>query len=119
MRQLNGVYTQAYNRRHRRVGHLFQGRLKAILVEKEPHLLELCRYVVLNPVRARCVMRLVQWRWSSYRATAGEEPVPPMADGRLDLGTFWNKPAVGPTALSAVRLRRTWRRRSLGVPSGI
>ncbi|MDF0645580.1 MAG: transposase [Nitrospira sp.] len=72
MRQLNGRYTQAYNRRHRRVGHLFQGRFTAILVEKETHLLELCRYVVLNPVRAKMVMHPRLWAWSSYRGTAGE-----------------------------------------------
>jgi len=71
MRQLNGVYTQAFNRAHRRVGHLFQGRFKAILVEKEAHLLELCRYVVLNPVRAGLVRSAKDWRWSSYGATAG------------------------------------------------
>lgn len=70
-RQLNGVYTQGFNRRHRRVGHLFQGRFKSILVEKESHLLELCRYVVLNPVRAHMVQDPGKWRWSSYRATAG------------------------------------------------
>ena len=52
MRQLNGVYTQWSNRRHRRTGHLFQGRYKAILVDSEAYLLELARYVVLNPVRA-------------------------------------------------------------------
>lgn len=77
MRQLNGVYTQSFNRRHRRVGHLFQGRYKAVLVEKEAHLLELCRYVVLNPLRARVKKRADQWRWSSYRATAGLAPVSP------------------------------------------
>ena len=76
MRQLNGRYTQASNRRHRRVGHLFQGRFTAILVEKDPHLLELCRYVVLNPVRAKMVMHPRLWRWSSYRATAGETEAP-------------------------------------------
>ncbi len=53
MRQLNGVYTQRFNRRHGRVGHVFQGRYKAIIVQKESYLLELARYVVLNPVRAR------------------------------------------------------------------
>jgi REP-associated tyrosine transposase len=57
MRQLNGVYTQAFNRRHKRVGHLFQGRFKAILVEKESYLLELCRYIVLNPVRVKGKVR--------------------------------------------------------------
>jgi len=71
MRQLNGIYTQAYNRRHQRVGHIFQGRYKAILIQKESHLLEVCRYVVLNPVRARMVERPERWKWSSYRATAG------------------------------------------------
>lgn len=71
MRQLNGVYTQAFNRRHNRVGHVFQGRFKAILVEKEAHLLELSRYVVLNPVRAHMVRAAKDWQWSSYRATAG------------------------------------------------
>ena len=76
MRHLNGLYTQAYNRRHRRVGHLFQGRFKAILVEKEPQLLELCRYVVLNPVRAKRVSHPGEWKWSSYRATAGEASTP-------------------------------------------
>ncbi|WP_235840290.1 transposase [Citrifermentans pelophilum] len=53
MRHLNGVYTQKFNWNHHRVGHVFQGRYKAILIEKESHLLEACRYVVLNPVRAR------------------------------------------------------------------
>ena len=71
MRQLNGIYTQVYNRRHRTVGHVFQGRYKAILVQKESHLLEVCRYVVLNPVRAKATQRVEQWNWSSYRATAG------------------------------------------------
>jgi len=52
MRQLNGVYTQSFNRRHKRVGHVYQGRFKAILVQKETYLLELLRYIVLNPVRA-------------------------------------------------------------------
>jgi REP element-mobilizing transposase RayT len=71
MRQLNGVYTQAFNRAHGRVGHVFQGRYKAILVQKETYLLELARYIVLNPVRARMVRAAKDWPWSSYRATAG------------------------------------------------
>ena len=71
MRQLNGVYTQRVNRTHGRVGHLFQGRFKGILVEKESHLLELARYVVMNPVRAGMVATPEDWRWGSYRATAG------------------------------------------------
>jgi putative transposase len=76
MRQVNGLYTQAFNRRHRRAGHLFQGRFKAILVEKESHLLELCRYVVLNPVRAGMSKKAAVWGWSSYRATAALKLAP-------------------------------------------
>ena len=71
MRQLNGVYTQRFNRRHGRVGHVFQGRYKGIIVQKESYLLELARYIVLNPVRARMVRAAKDWPWSSYRATAG------------------------------------------------
>ncbi|WP_347988116.1 transposase [Methylomonas sp. AM2-LC] len=68
MRQLNGVYTQSFNRRHQRVGHVYQGRFKGILVEKESYLLELSRYVVLNPVRVLMVSLPGQWKWSSYNA---------------------------------------------------
>jgi len=71
MRGLNGVYTQGFNQRYRRVGHLFQGRYKAIIVEKDNHLMSLCRYVVLNPVRIGLIARPEQWRWSSYRPTTG------------------------------------------------
>ncbi len=76
MRHLNGVYTQRFNRRHGRVGHMFQGRFKAIVVERQSYLLALCRYVVLNPVRAAMVKRVERYPWSSYRATAGLEPAP-------------------------------------------
>jgi len=71
MRELNGVYTQGFNQRYRRVGHLFQGRYKAIIVEKDHHLLSLCRYVVLNPVRVGIIKGPEQWRWSNYRAMIG------------------------------------------------
>ena len=76
MRQLNGVYTQQFNRSHNRVGHVFQGRYKSIVVEKGAHLLELCRYIVLNPVKAKMVRKPDDWRWSSYNATAGFERAP-------------------------------------------
>jgi putative transposase len=71
MRHLNGVYTQCINRTHGRVGHLFQGRFKGILVQKEAYLLELARYIVLNPVRAGMVEEPKDWIWSSYRSTVG------------------------------------------------
>lgn len=76
MRQLNGVYTQASNRRHGRLGHLFQGRYKAILVDGDAYLLELSRYVVLNPVRAGMVAHPRDWRWSSYLDMVGERSPP-------------------------------------------
>ena len=80
MRHINGVYTQTYNRRHDKVGHLFQGRFKAILVDREAYLLEVCRYVDLNPVRARMVRKPGSWAWSSYRAHVGQAAVPAWLD---------------------------------------
>ena len=85
MRQLNGVYTQTSNRRHDRVGHLFQGRFKAILVDSDAYLMELARYVVLNPVRAGIIRKPEKWWWSSYRASMGLAPAQPFlaVDGLL------------------------------------
>jgi REP element-mobilizing transposase RayT len=88
MRQLNGVYTQRFNSRHQRVGHVFQGRYKAILVEKERHLLELSRYIVLNPVRARMVRTAGDWPWSSYRAVIGYTESPAFLESDWLLATF-------------------------------
>ena len=61
MRQLNGVYTQAFNFTHRCVGHVFQGRYKAILIDKDSYLLELAQYIVLNPVCAQIVRSAGEW----------------------------------------------------------
>lgn len=69
MQLLNGIYTQKFNRLHHRVGHVFQGRFKGILVQKDNYLLELSRYIVLNPVRAKMVASVADWIWSSYLAT--------------------------------------------------
>lgn len=77
MARLNGVYTQAFNRRHQRAGHLFRGRYQSIIVDKNGYLLELARYLVLNPVRAKLVTSPARWAWSSYRATAGAVAAPP------------------------------------------
>lgn len=76
MHQLNGVWSQQFNRRHGRVGQVFQGRFKAIMVERDSYLLELARCVVLNPVRARTVPQAQDHAWSSYRATLGLAPRP-------------------------------------------
>jgi putative transposase len=80
MRHINGVYTQAYNRRHGLVGHLFQGRFKAVLVDTESYLLEVCRYVDLNPVRAKMVREPDRWPWSSYAAHTGLRAPEPWLD---------------------------------------
>ncbi|MDA8412457.1 MAG: transposase [Desulfobacteraceae bacterium] len=88
MRHLNGVYTQAYNRVHHKDGHVFKGRFKAVLVEKESHLLELCRYVVLNPVRAHMVERAEQFPWSSYLPTVGKAVVPEFLTTEWVLANF-------------------------------
>lgn len=71
MRHINGVYTQRFNREHKMAGHVFQGRFKAINVEKERYLLALCRYIVLNPVKAKIVEQPQDYLWSSYLETAG------------------------------------------------
>jgi putative transposase len=76
MRHLNGVYTQRFNRRHERCGHVLQGRFGAQLVDGDAYLREVSRYIVLNPVRAGLVGHPAEWRWSSFRATVGQEAVP-------------------------------------------
>jgi REP element-mobilizing transposase RayT len=76
MKQLNGIYSQKFNNKYKRVGHLFQGRYKAILVEKESYLLELSRYIVLNPVRAGIVSQPEEWPWSNYCAIIGKVKKP-------------------------------------------
>ncbi len=80
--------SQRFNRRHAQGGHLFQGRYKAILVQKETHLLELSRYVVLNPVRAKMVSRPEQWRWSSHGAVLDHRGAPDWLDTDWLLGQF-------------------------------
>jgi REP element-mobilizing transposase RayT len=88
MRQLNGVYTQASNRKHGNCGHVFQGRYKAILVERDGYLLELARYVVLNPVRAGIVRDAGDWPWTSYQAIIGRVTPPAWLHTDWILGQF-------------------------------
>lgn len=76
MRHVNGVYTQRFNRRHERCGHVLQGRFHAQLIDGDVYLREVCRYIVLNPVRAGLVANPGEWRWSSFVATAGQADVP-------------------------------------------
>jgi len=115
MRELNGVYTQAFNRRHHRVGHLFQGRFKGILVQKESHFLEVCRYVVLNPVRAKAVKHPREWAWSSYRATGGESSAS-LSHRERSAQSVWAEKSRSPGKVPGVRERRDWRNFDLGEP---
>ncbi len=77
MQQLEGQFAQYSNWRHDRVGHLFQDRFKAVVIENDIHLFTAFWYVATNPVAARYVQRPQQWRWSTYRATVGMTRVPP------------------------------------------
>lgn len=71
MQDLNGNFTQWFNARHKTVGHIFQGRFKAFLIEEQRYLLNVARYVVLNPVRANMVEIPQDYKWSSYRILSG------------------------------------------------
>jgi putative transposase len=77
MQLLNGTYGQWFNRKHGLSGHVFERRFYANVVESNYHLLELARYIVLNPVRAGLCKHPGEWKWSSYRALAGDAPAPP------------------------------------------
>jgi hypothetical protein len=94
MQRLNQVYTQAFNRRHARVGHVLQGRYKSIVVDKDSYFLELHRYIVLNPVRAEMVKMAQEWPWSNYRATAGIITPPPWLEVKTSVKQFGHKRVV-------------------------
>lgn len=88
MRDVNGHYTQWFNAKHKRVGHVLQGRYKACVVEKELYLLELVRYIVNNPVAAGMVAHPKDWKWSSYKATVGTVETPVWLDTAFTLKLF-------------------------------
>jgi putative transposase len=111
MRQLNGVYTQRYNTRHACGGRVFQGRFKAILLERNEKLLEVCRYVVLNPIRLKAAKIISRYRWSSYRATAGEIQAPAW------LNTSWTLEHFGRSSSVAQRKYAEFVEAGVGLPS--
>jgi putative transposase len=92
LRLLNSVYAQWWNRRHDRVGHVFQGRYKDQIVDRESYLLALSRYVVMNPVRAELVAKPEDWPWSSYRSTVGLDAAPSFLSTRSTLSLFGDAP---------------------------
>jgi hypothetical protein len=85
---INGAYTTYFNIKRDRSGHLFQGRFKGILVEKDAHCEELSRYIHLNPVRAGIVKTPSQYPWSSYRYFTGKDKKPQWLTTELVLGDF-------------------------------
>lgn len=91
MRQLNGVYTQYFNRIHHSAGHLFQGRYKSFLIDKDNYAIVLSAYISLNPVRARIVGNPGEWEWSSYRALVGLSEKPEWLDTDFVTEYFGNK----------------------------
>ena len=88
MRQLNGVYTQHFNRRHQQDGPLFQGRFKSVLFEAESYLLPLCRHIVQNPVRLSAASSAQTYRWSSHRAMSGAIKCPEYLHTKTVLAAF-------------------------------
>jgi REP element-mobilizing transposase RayT len=88
LQQLNGDYAKWFNWRYTRVGHAFQGRFKAQIVEREGYSLTLARYVALNPVRAKLVERPEDWPWSSYASTIGLRPISPFLSADATLALF-------------------------------
>lgn len=92
IRYLNGKYCQYFNRKHKHLGHVSQCRYNAEMIERQAHLLELARYVVLNPVRAQLVSAAASWKWSNHQALLGQVPLPDWLDGDWILSQFGNGP---------------------------
>lgn len=80
MQYLNGRYAQWWNRRHDRVGHVFQARFHSQVIQDETYLVNACKYIALNPVRAGMVSCPEEWPWSSYRAMVGLDRMPQFMD---------------------------------------
>ncbi len=95
MRHLNGVYTQRFNRLHKKDGPLFRGRYKAILVQEDEYLIHLVRYIHLNPVQEP-----KNYPWSSHKQYLKAKDENPWLFVRLGLGFFSHKL---PQALKAYR----------------
>jgi REP-associated tyrosine transposase len=104
MQWLNGRYARTHNVRHKRTGHLFGDRYRTALIESDGHLVEACRYVDLNPVRARLCTHPREWPWSSYRASAGEVAQPSLLS--LEVVTRFGGPtAYGDYVAEAIPMR--------------
>jgi REP-associated tyrosine transposase len=101
MQQLNSTYCQWFNRQHSNAGHVLQGRYRSLLVHSYTYFLRAVRYIVRNPVASNYVMAPEDWRWSSYRATAGLCAAPPF----LDVRHVWKSLQAGTEALGIERFK--------------
>jgi len=108
VQRLNGMHAQRFNTRHRRTGHLFGARFHSPRLETDAHLLLACRYVVRNPVRGGLCAAPAGWRWSSFRATAGQAPAPAF------LAVADLLPHFGPAEEAARAAYRTFVEKPLG-----
>jgi len=111
MQQLNGAYSQYFNQRHGLVGHIFQGRYQSILVQKESYLLELARYIVLNPLRAGMVSSVDTWPWSSHPLLLGVQTAPDWFDADWLLCQF------GPQRSAAIQSYQQFLSAGIGAAS--
>jgi REP element-mobilizing transposase RayT len=109
MRRINSAYSLAFNRRHGRSGHVFEGRFHAVHVDRDAYLLEVCRYVDLNPVRAGLRESPLHWRWSSYRSHVGIVAAPPwLATSELHGVLMGNEPRDAAEIDAASRRYAAW-----------
>jgi REP-associated tyrosine transposase len=99
MHLINGGYAQAFNRQHGVSGHVFEDRYYSVVVERDSHLLELIRYIALNPVRAGLCSAPEQWSWSSYRYALGLPPKPDFLSIEFLLECFATDRALAPRHL--------------------
>ena len=107
VRHLNSRYAQWWNKRYKRVGHVFQGRFKDQVVQEEGYLLTLGRYIARNPVKAKLAANPEDWEWSSYSATAGLRPPPSFLFPEAVLNQYRQRRASRtPVTLRSPRMRR-------------
>jgi putative transposase len=101
MHRLNTLYAMSFNRRHAERGHVFASRYGSEFIQSDGHLLEACRYIALNPVRAGLCVAADDWRWSSYRISIADGPEESFVATTSLLGLFG-----GDLAEARVRFRR-------------
>jgi len=92
MHRLNGNYAQSFNRRHRRMGHVFYRRYASVLIQSDAHFVEAVQYIAMNPVRAGAAKTPLDWEWSSYAALIGRAPAPPFLTTSGVLAQFGGDP---------------------------